>query len=64
MLCHARLPGQFWAEAENLARTVMSYTLREGKDITGYEILYGVKLSFDLIHPFGCHGFTHVPKVD
>ena len=30
----------------------MSYTLQEGKDKTGYKILYG------------CHGFTHVPKAD
>ena len=43
--------GIYIVEAEPLEdRTVMSYTLREGKDKTGYEILYRVKPSFDLIH--------------
>jgi len=47
---------------ENLACIVMSYTVRKGNTKTGYEILYGKRPNIELIHLFGCHAFSHIPK--
>ena len=58
----ARLPKQFWAEADRFARIIKNMTVPSGKSKTPYEIFYGVKPDFSNIHAFGCHTYAWIPK--
>ena len=58
---HAGLLEQFWNYVEKLASVVSSYIVKEGEEISPFQKLYGCKPNIELICPFGCYAFTHIP---
>ena len=63
MMCHAKVPQKFWAEAVNTAvylRNRSPTTSLNGT--TPYESWYGVKPDVSNLKVFGCVAFVHVEK--
>jgi histone deacetylase 1/2 len=58
----AKLPETFWAEAMRHAIWILNVLIHKDKDATPYKSFYGRDFNYDLLHPFGCHVFVHVPK--
>ena len=56
------MPEQFWNYAEKLASVVSSYIVKEGEEISPFQKLYSHKPNIELIHPFGCYAFAHIPR--
>ena len=63
MLCHAKMPLRFWADAVNTAaylRNRSPTTALNGH--TPYEIWFGKKPNVSHLRVFGCNGYVHIPK--
>ena len=65
MLCYAKLPLRFWADAVNTAaylRNRSPTTALNGH--TPYEIWFGKKPNVSHLRVFGCNGYVDIPKED
>jgi hypothetical protein len=59
---HGKTSLKFWPERETHVAMVDTYMVKPKKVITAYEMIHGVRPSFELIKVSGCHGFAFVPK--
>ena len=63
MLCHARVPNEFWAEAANTSVYLRNRSLTTAlNDITPHECLFKKKPNLSNLCVFGCVTYTHVPN--
>jgi len=60
----ARLPKQFWAEANRFAAYCIAYTVKKGQTKTPFERLLAIKPSFKYMFAFGSHAFAFIPKAN
>ena len=63
MLCAAKVPGNFWAEAVANAVYVRNRSPTSSlHKKTPYEAWWGKKPSVQHLRVFGCHAYAHIPK--
>jgi hypothetical protein len=58
----AKLPESFWSESMRHAVWILNVLIHKGCEESPYKKFYGRNFDYNLLHPFGCHVFVHVPK--
>lgn len=58
----SKLPESFWSEAMRHAVMVSNVIIHKGCEASPYETFFRREFDYNLLHPFGCHVFVHVPK--